>query len=189
MMIPPHLPGRRRGRPNMRITRADRGPGRGSRALAIWLSRDRWDPVSPEWCLHSRSRLPVLRDHRAEVQHPEDKSSILHVLQDQQLCRERDLSVRTASSNSRPSLRACRVGVIPVDFLTFFDWDRADIMPADLEIVAKRRTLTKPVARYAWIRFLRSSCHNRPLANNVANALANMPVARDAEFLSQNLLV
>ena len=100
--------------------------------LAIWLSRDRWDPVSPERCPHSRSRLPLLRDDRAEVQHPKDKSSIFHVLQDQQLCRERDLSVRTASSSSRPSLRACRAGVIPVDFLTFFDWDRADIMPADL---------------------------------------------------------
>jgi hypothetical protein len=67
-------------------------------------------------------------------------------------------------------------------------------MPADLEIVGKPRTPTSQQPGTpggdGGYDSSGSSCHNRRLAerlaNNVANALANMPVARDAEFLSQN---
>jgi len=141
--------------------------------LAICLSRDRWDPVSSERCLHSRSRLPVLRDHRAEVQHPEDKSSIFHVLQDQQLCRERDLSVCTAYSNPGPRFRAFCACAIPVDFQACFDWDRADIMPGDCEIVGNRERLQirRPgtPGGEGYTDSSGSSCHNRRLAERRAD--------------------
>jgi hypothetical protein len=67
-------------------------------------------------------------------------------------------------------------------------------MPGDCEIVGNRERLQirRPgtPGGEGYTDSSGSSCHNRRLAerlaNNVANALANMPVARDAEFLSQN---
>jgi opacity protein-like surface antigen len=79
---------------------------------------------------------------RANLQYP--------LLQDQQLCRERDLSVRTASSSFRPSLGACRAGVIPVDFSGILRLGSCRYHAGGPRDRRQATNAYKPVARYAW---------------------------------------
>ena len=164
--------------------------------LAIRLSGYCRHPLQPQPDLHPRSRLPLLRHDPADTQ--ASRTPICAIAP----AIDTNNFVASLIYRFAPPPPPAPIPVeapapappAPQVFLVFFDWDRADVTPAGMEVVRLAANAYKAGGSVrlqvtGYTDLSGSAGYNQRLserrANNVANALANLGVARSDMAVSR----